>query len=114
MQKLLAWDESKVTSKAEVVRRTKLESKKVHFVTLMDLCHLTHSVLKTKFQKHKGRVELRGDIVKGDSEKLRCIYGEMCFSVPYDGGRSPVRYFKIAGCSGQASYAVSAYAQVEM
>ena len=40
LQKLPAWDESKMTSKAEVTRIAKLEGKKVHFVTIMDLCHL--------------------------------------------------------------------------
>ena len=31
LQKLPAWDESKVISKAEVIRRAKLEGNKVHF-----------------------------------------------------------------------------------
>ena len=33
LQKLPAWDESKVTSTAEVIRTAKLEGKKVHFAT---------------------------------------------------------------------------------
>ena len=33
----------------------------------MDLCKLKNSELKAKFQKYKGRVVLRGDIVKDDS-----------------------------------------------
>ena len=35
--------ESEVKSKAEVTRQAKLEGKKVHFVTLMDLRHLKNS-----------------------------------------------------------------------
>ena len=31
---------------------------------LMDLCHLKNSELEPTFQKYKGRVVLRGDIVK--------------------------------------------------
>ena len=34
----------------------------------MDICHLKNAELETKHQKHKGRVVLRGDIVKDDSE----------------------------------------------
>ena len=39
----------------------------VHFASLMDICHLKNAELETKHQKYKGRVVLRGDIVKDDS-----------------------------------------------
>ena len=42
------------------------DKKKVHFATLMDLCHLKNAELESKIQKYKGRV-LQGDIVKDDS-----------------------------------------------
>ena len=51
---LRAWDESKVTSKVEVKRKAKLEGKKVHFATLMDLCHLKNSELEKQFPTHHG------------------------------------------------------------
>ena len=41
---------------------------KVHFASLMDICHLKNAELETKHQKYKGRVVLRADIVKDDSE----------------------------------------------
>ena len=41
--------------------------KKVHFDTLMDTCHLKNVELESQYQKYKGRVVLRGDIVKEDS-----------------------------------------------
>ena len=37
---------------------------KVHYALLMDICHLKNAELETKHQKYKGRVVLRGDIVK--------------------------------------------------
>ena len=40
---------------------------KVHFASLMDICHLKNSDLEKKHQKYKGRVTHRGDIVKDDS-----------------------------------------------
>ena len=39
----------------------------MHFASSMDLCHLKNSELEPRFQKYKGRVVLRGDIVKDDS-----------------------------------------------
>ena len=42
-KKMPARVESEVKSKAEVTRQAKLEGKKVHFVTLMDLRHLKNS-----------------------------------------------------------------------
>ena len=42
-------------------------SPKVHFASLMDLGHLKNAEWETKHQKCKGRVVLRGDIVKDDS-----------------------------------------------
>ena len=40
---------------------------KVHFASLMDICHLKNAELEAKHQKYKGRVVLRGDTVKDDS-----------------------------------------------
>ena len=39
----------------------------VHFASLMDICHLENSELEPKFQKYKGRIVPRGDMVKDDS-----------------------------------------------
>ena len=39
----------------------------VHFESLMDICHLKNAELEAKHQKYKGRVVLRGDIVKDNS-----------------------------------------------
>ena len=38
----------------------------VHFASFMDICHLKNAELEAKHQKYKGRVVLRGDIVKDD------------------------------------------------
>ena len=40
---------------------------KVHFSSLMDICHLKNAELEAKHQKYKGRAVLRGYIVKDDS-----------------------------------------------
>ena len=39
----------------------------VHFASLMDICHLKNADWRQSTKKYKGRVVLRGDIVKDDS-----------------------------------------------
>ena len=41
-------------------------AQKFIFASLMDICHLKNAELEAKHQKYKGRVVLRGDIVKDD------------------------------------------------
>ena len=54
-------------TKSEVIDQARTKGAKVHFASLMDICHLKNAELETKHQKYKGRVVLRGDIVKDDS-----------------------------------------------
>ena len=61
--KIPAWDLTKVISK-KVIDEARTKAAKVHFASLMDRCHLKNSELEAKHQKYKGRVVLRGDIVK--------------------------------------------------
>ena len=65
----LAWQLDKVGSQKEVILEAQSDKKKVHFATLMDICHLKKCSVRTKTpqKKNKGRVVLRGDIVKDDS-----------------------------------------------
>ena len=62
-----AWNLTKVRSKKEVIDEAMTSGAKVHFASLMDICHLKNAELEAKHQKYKGRVVLRGDIVKDDS-----------------------------------------------
>ena len=61
----MAADESQ--KQKEVIAEGRKEGKTVHFASFMDICHLKNSELEPNFQKYKGRVVLRGDIVKDDS-----------------------------------------------
>ena len=63
LQKILPWDLTKVRSKKEVIDEARTKGAKVHFASLMDICHLKNAELEAKHQKYKGRVVLRGDIV---------------------------------------------------
>ena len=62
-----AWQLDKVKSRKEVILEAQRDKKKVHFAALMDICHLKNAELDSNFQMYKGRVVLRGDIVKDDS-----------------------------------------------
>ena len=55
---------TRVRNKKEVIAEARTKGAKVHFASLMDICHLKNAQLETKHQKYKGRVVLRGDIVK--------------------------------------------------
>ena len=67
VEKIPAWQLTKVRNKREVIDKARNKGRTVHFASLMDLCHLKNSELEPQFQKYKSRVVLRGDIVKGDS-----------------------------------------------
>ena len=44
---------------------------KVHFVSLMDICHLKNAELEAKHQKYKGRVVSRVCAYFSSSDKLQ-------------------------------------------
>ena len=66
LEKIPAWQLTKVRNKKEVIDIDEARNKgrNIHFASLMDLCHLKNSRVEPRFQKYKGRVVLRGDIVK--------------------------------------------------
>ena len=67
LEKIQARQLTKVRNKKKVIDEARNKGRKVQFASLMDLCHLKNSELEPQFQKYKGRVVLRGDIVKDDS-----------------------------------------------
>ena len=54
---------TKVRNKKVVLLEGRKEDNTLHFASLMDICHLKNSEVEPKFQKYKGRVVFRGDIV---------------------------------------------------
>ena len=67
LEKISAWNLAKLRSKKEVIDEARTTVATVHFASLMDICHLKNAELEAEHQKYKGRVVLRGDIVKDDS-----------------------------------------------
>ena len=67
LETIPAWQLDNVKRKSEVILEAQRDKNKVHYATSMDVCHLKKSELEPQFQKYKGRVVLRKDIVKDDS-----------------------------------------------
>ena len=108
LEKISAWNLTKVRSNKEVIDEARTNGAKVHFATLMDICHLKSAEMEAKHQKYKGRV----DIVKYDSG---------CYAVFTEQGSSASQMTaakvmdiisRLPGCDGQAADAVSAFSQV--
>ena len=54
LEKILAWNLTKVRNKSEVIDEARTSSATVHVASLMDICHLKNAELETKHQKYKG------------------------------------------------------------
>ena len=51
LETILAWDLTKVRSKSEVIDKARTKGAKVHFTSLMDICHWKNAELEAKHQK---------------------------------------------------------------
>ena len=88
LERIPAWDLTKVRSESEVIDETRTKVVKVHFASLMDICHLKNAELEAKHQKYKGRVVLRGDIVKDDSGSYAMFIEQGSSASQNDGSKS--------------------------
>ena len=113
LEKIPAWDLTKGRSKSEVIDEARTKGAKIHFASLMDICHLKNAELETKHQKYKGRVVLRGDIVTDDSGSS-AVFAEQGSSFQMTVAKVRDIISRLPGCAGQAADAVSAYTQVRM
>ena len=110
MEKISAWNLTKVRSKKEVIDEAKTSGATVHFASLMDTSHLKNAALEAKHQKYKGRAVLRGDIVKDDSGSY-AVFTEQGSSASQMAAKVMDIISRLPGCAGQAVHAVSAYTQ---
>ena len=114
LEKISAWNLTKVKSKKKVIEEARTSGATVHFASLMDICHLKNAELEAKHQKYKGRVVLRGDIVKDNSGSY-AVFTELGSSASQMTAAKIMDIIsRLPGCDGQAADAVSAYTQVKM
>ena len=104
-----AWQLTKVRNKKEVIEEARNKGRKVHFASLMDLCHLKNLELEPRYQKYKGRVVLRGDIVKGDSGSYAVFTEQGSSASQMTAAKVMDIMSRLLGCGGQAADAISAY-----
>ena len=114
LEKISAWNLTKVRSKKEVIDEVRTKGAKVHFASLMDIRHLKNAELEAKHQKYKGRVVLRGDIVKDDSGSYAVFIEQGSSASQMTAAKVMDIISRLPGCDGQAADAVSAYTQVKM
>ena len=109
LEKISAWNLTKVKSKKEVIDEARMLGATVHFASLMDICHLKNAELEAKHQKYKGRVVLRGDMVKDDSGSYAVFTEQGSSASQMTAAKVMDIIFRLPGCDGQAADAVSAY-----
>ena len=109
LENIPAWDETKVRHKSDVIDEARKEGGKVHVASLMDLCQLKNAELETKHQKYKGRVVLRGDIVKDNSGSCAVFTEQGSSASQMTAAKVMDIMSRLPGCAGQAADAVSAY-----
>ena len=114
LEKISAWNLTFVKSKKEVIDEARTSGATVHFVSLMDICHLKNAELEAKHQKYKGRVVLRGDIVKDNSGSYAVFTEQGSSASQMTAAKIMDIISRLPGCDGQAADAVSAYTHVKM
>ena len=114
LEKIPAWDLTKVRRKSQALDEARTKGIKVHFASLMDICHSKKAELEAKHQKYKGRVVLQGDIVKDDSGSYAVFTEQGSSASQMTAAKVMDIISRLPGCAGQAADAVSAYTQVKM
>ena len=108
LQKIPAWDLTKVRNKSEVIDEARTKGIKVHFSSLMDICHLKNAELETRH-----RVVLRGENVKDDSKSYAVFTEQGSPASQMTAAKIMDIISRLPGCDGQAADAVSACTQVK-
>ena len=96
-------------SKKEVIDEARTKGARVHFVALVDMCHLKNAELEAKHQKYKSRVVLRGDIVKDDSGSYAVLTEQGSSASQMTSAKVMDIMSRLPSCAGQATDAVSVY-----
>ena len=62
LEKIPAWNLTKVRNKSMVIDEARTKGAKFHFASLMDICHLKNAELEAKHQKNT-KVELYSEVI---------------------------------------------------
>ena len=97
------WQESEV-KKRWSIDEARTTGAKVHFASLMHICHLKNAELEAKHQKYKGRVVLRGDIVKDESGSYAVFTGQGSSASQMTAAKVMDIISRLPGCAGPSSW----------
>ena len=114
LEKISAMNLTKVKSKNEVIDEARTSGATVYFASLMDTCHSKNAELETKHQKYKGRVVLRGDIVKDDSGSYAVFTEQVSSASQMTTAKSHDIISRLPVCSGQTVDARCAYTKIKV
>ena len=103
LEKISAWNLTKVKSKKKVIDEARTSGATDHFASLMDICHLKNAELEAKHQKYKGRVVLRGDIVKDNSGSYAVFTEQGSSASQMTAAKIMDIICRLPGCDGQAA-----------
>ena len=71
----------------------------------MDICHLKNSELEQQFETYKGRVVLRGDVVKDASGSYAVFTAQGSSESQTTAAKVMDVMSRLSGCAGQAAHA---------
>ena len=91
-----------------MIEEARTSGAKGHYSSLVDICHLKNAELEAKDQKYKGRVVLRGDIVKDDTGSYAVFTEQGSSSSQMTAAKVMDIISRLPVCAGQAVDAVSA------
>ena len=114
LEKISEWNLTKAKSKKQVIDEARTSGARVQFASLIRMCHLKNAELEAKHQKYKGRVVLRGDIVKDNSGSSAVFTEQGSSASQMTAAKIMEINSRLPGCDGQAAGAVSAYTQVKI
>ena len=114
LEKISAWNLTKVKSKKEVIDEARTSGATVSFCIINGHLSSENAELEAKHQKYKGRVVLRGDIVKDNSGSYAVFTEQGSSASQMTAAKIMDTISRSPGCDGQAADAVSAYTQVKM
>ena len=110
LDKIPAWQLTKVRNKSEVIAEARNKGIMVHFASLMDLCHFSRiRSWNHNFKNYRGRDVLRGDIVKDDSGSHAAFTEQGSSASQMTAAKVMDIISRLPGCAGQAADAMSAF-----
>ena len=94
-----------------MIEEARTSGAKVSVASLMDICHLKNAKSEAKHQEYKGRIVLRGDIIKDDSGSYAVFTEQRSSTSQMTAAKIMDIISRLPRCDGQAADAVSTCTQ---